>query len=301
MDIKELALKVSKEMIWRMDEMTLETFAARLISAYLAEPVAWRTHHDEPMLFPTINEAWQYCEDDEGPEPLFAAPVKDSLTTEPEPSEFSAEQRDKDWSAIKSTAPSSEEVGQLHPDMARSAAKSALGYAGSFNDKGIDWHNDKPWPHRMELAQALDWITELGAMVLNLASRVTPTAPSSEEVREILVRLNAVGNTSLEYAVADLIELLAAERDMWRETDLRDAARVDELAAEVKRLAALVPAITHDEWYAAQNRISELLIFVKKISEQIPEKPDYWNSCSQCEHNASEAEDLLIAAGEVKP
>ncbi len=79
--------------------------------------------------------------------------------------------------------------GQLHPDMARSAAKSALGYAGSFNDKGIDWHNDKPWPHRMELAQALDWITELGAMVLNLADRVTPAAPSSEEVREMVGRL----------------------------------------------------------------------------------------------------------------
>ena len=43
MDIKELALKVAKEMNWRMDEMTLETFATRLIAAYLAEqkPVAW--------------------------------------------------------------------------------------------------------------------------------------------------------------------------------------------------------------------------------------------------------------------
>lgn len=34
MDIKELALKVAKEMNWRMDEMTLETFATRLIAAY---------------------------------------------------------------------------------------------------------------------------------------------------------------------------------------------------------------------------------------------------------------------------
>ncbi len=33
MDIKELALKVAKEMNWRMDEMTLETFATRLIAA----------------------------------------------------------------------------------------------------------------------------------------------------------------------------------------------------------------------------------------------------------------------------
>ncbi len=43
MDIKELALKVAKEMNWRMDEMTLETFATRLLAAYTAEqkPVAW--------------------------------------------------------------------------------------------------------------------------------------------------------------------------------------------------------------------------------------------------------------------
>ena len=36
------------------------------------------------------------------------------------------------------------------------------------------------------------------------------SAPSSEEVREMLARLNAVGNTSLEYAAADMIERLAA-------------------------------------------------------------------------------------------
>ena len=126
-DIKELALKTLDAMAEdglqvhnityesgntgvELDEPALDEFATRLIAAYLADPVAWRTHHDEPMLFPTINEAWQYCEDDEGPEPLFAAPVKDSLTTEPAPSEFSAEQRDKDWSAFKGAAPSSEEV-----------------------------------------------------------------------------------------------------------------------------------------------------------------------------------------------
>lgn len=40
---------------------------------------------------------------------------------------------------------------------------------------------------------------------------------------------------------ADLIERLARERDMWRETDLRDAARVDELAEKLGRLARQVP------------------------------------------------------------
>lgn len=37
------------------------------------EPGAWRTHHDEPMLFPTFDEAAMYCDDEEPPEPLYAA------------------------------------------------------------------------------------------------------------------------------------------------------------------------------------------------------------------------------------
>ena len=61
---------------------------------------------------------------------------------------------------------------ELHLDTARSSARSALGYSQAFDGKGINWHNDEPWPHRMELAQALDWITDLGAMVLNLADRM---------------------------------------------------------------------------------------------------------------------------------
>lgn len=37
------------------------------------EPVAFMTHHDEPMLFPTWDEAVQYCDDDESPISLFHA------------------------------------------------------------------------------------------------------------------------------------------------------------------------------------------------------------------------------------
>ena len=38
------------------------------------EPVAWMTHHDEPMLYPTWAEAAAYCDDDEPPIPLYSAP-----------------------------------------------------------------------------------------------------------------------------------------------------------------------------------------------------------------------------------
>ncbi|MGE8270339.1 hypothetical protein [Stenotrophomonas geniculata] len=41
----------------------------------VGEPVAWMTHHDEPMLYPTFSEAAAYCDDDdEPPIPLYAAP-----------------------------------------------------------------------------------------------------------------------------------------------------------------------------------------------------------------------------------
>jgi len=42
----------------------------------VGEPVAWMTHHDEPMLFPTAAEAAAYCEDDEQPAPLFRQPAQ---------------------------------------------------------------------------------------------------------------------------------------------------------------------------------------------------------------------------------
>lgn len=42
----------------------------------VGEPVAWMTHHDEPMLFPTAAEAAAYCEDDEQPAPLFRSPAQ---------------------------------------------------------------------------------------------------------------------------------------------------------------------------------------------------------------------------------
>lgn len=33
--------------------------------------------------------------------------------------------------------------------------------------------------------------------------------------------------------------------------------------------------------------------FVERVSKQLPEKPDHWSSCGQCEHNINDAEELL--------
>lgn len=73
-------------------------------------------------------------------------------------------------------------TGELDPQHAIETARTAIGYSAAFDGKDIDWQSDEPWPHRIELAQALDWITELGAMVLNLADRAAPVTPPAPPV-----------------------------------------------------------------------------------------------------------------------
>lgn len=67
-------------------------------------------------------------------------------------------------------------MAELHPELAKAKAQTALQFLAGFDneDFGI-MREDTPGPHdRRHLAMALDYIQELGAMVLNLADRVTP-------------------------------------------------------------------------------------------------------------------------------
>lgn len=65
------------------------------------ESVAFMTHHDEPMLFPTWDEAVQYCDDDESPISLFHADDVAKLQAENEALRKDAERwrffRIADW------------------------------------------------------------------------------------------------------------------------------------------------------------------------------------------------------------
>ncbi|HEL3784036.1 TPA: hypothetical protein UM046_004312 [Stenotrophomonas maltophilia] len=63
---------------WRTRDVAavLRDYAALAALQPVGEPVAWMTHHDDPMLFPTAAEAAAYCEDDEQPVPLFRSPVQ---------------------------------------------------------------------------------------------------------------------------------------------------------------------------------------------------------------------------------
>lgn len=51
----------------------------------VSEAVAWMTHHEPPMLFPTREEAAAYCADDEQPLPLYTHPARsaEDATTNP--------------------------------------------------------------------------------------------------------------------------------------------------------------------------------------------------------------------------
>lgn len=71
-----------------------------------------------------------------------------------------------------------------------------------------------------------------------------------------------------------------------------DASDMREYALEAVNAALATQA---DAPEAGQEADTKLRAFVLKVSRQKPEKPDYWSSCGQCEHNISDAEDLIAA------
>lgn len=69
-------------------------------------------------------------------------------------------------------------MAELHPEIAKATANTALQFLAGFDGEDFGtMHEDNPGPHdRKHLAIALDYIQELGAMVLNLADRVPANA-----------------------------------------------------------------------------------------------------------------------------
>jgi len=48
-----------------------------------------------------------------------------------------------------------------------------------------------------------------------------------------------------------------------------------------------------DEMKGLQDQLDKLRPFVVGVSQQRPEKPDYWCSCGQCERNIEDARELV--------
>jgi len=70
----------------------------------------------------------------------------------------------------------------------------------------------------------------------------------------------------------------------------RAAEEIAELRAENDRLRAELAAKIPDGIVPVPKSFID---FVRRVKGQIPEKPDYWSSCSQCESNSNDADDLV--------
>ena len=69
-------------------------------------------------------------------------------------------------------------MAELHPELAKEKANTALKFLAAFDVEEFGFKREEtPGPHDgRHLAIALDYIQELGAMVLNLADRVPPNS-----------------------------------------------------------------------------------------------------------------------------
>ena len=63
-------------------------------------------------------------------------------------------------------------MSQLNPERAKAAARKALDFLNAEKFRNANWRDEAPWEKREDLAYALDLLTELSAMTLNLADRV---------------------------------------------------------------------------------------------------------------------------------
>jgi len=56
--------------------------------------------------------------------------------------------------------------------------------------------------------------------------------------------------------------------------------------------------ITSTVLLASPHAIEMVVEFINKVVGQIPEKPDYWCSCGQCERNIDAADDIIDKAND---
>lgn len=90
----------------------------------------------------------------------------------------------------------------------------------------------------------------------------------------------------------DLVERASNAFDAWLNSD--DCRTDGQFIADFARAHACSEvAKVEAERDALRAEVERLRAFVQQISKQIPERPDYWNSCGQCERNSEDAKELL--------
>lgn len=103
----------------------------------------------------------------------------------------------------------------------------------------------------------------------------------------------------LEWAARDVLEI----RQQLAETQHARDVFFDSWEREKQQLDAANTLINkyREETTSLHQQVKLLSDFVTKISEQLPEKPDHWSSCSQCEYNSSDAQDIIEALAATAP
>lgn len=83
-------------------------------------------------------------------------------------------------------------MAELHPELAKQTAREVLRFTEAEEFRSA-WHgSDAPWPHRADLAQALDHAETLAAMVLNLAERVAIKLDETAMIDAAMVEMQGI-------------------------------------------------------------------------------------------------------------
>lgn len=89
---------------------------------------------------------------------------------------------------------------------------------------------------------------------------------------------------TLEVSPAAHGEIAAKLRAAGYDHAFMEGGLIDMSGIGIEPAAPAESAGQHDVW-----------AFICDVAQQVPEKPDYWSSCGQCDRNKDRAEDLLSA------
>lgn len=114
-----------------------------------------------------------------------------------------------------------------------------------------------------------------------------------KELREQVENAKQVEAAATMKLGESLIKIGSLEEKVEKLTKELDNTKQVEFPRRVQKVTDALKRKHEKELAALAEQNAKMRAFVIKVSEQTPEKPDYWSSCGQCEHNSSNAEDLL--------
>lgn len=118
---------------------------------------------------------------------------------------------------------------------------------------------------------------------------------------ECVYRLNVVKDDEPSSTLANLQRVIARARATAPQATM--PLLTDAMRAVLRNENCIYGS--EDDLYTAlcaaadveQRTNDDAISFIKDISTQKPEKPDYWSACGQCEHNIERAQEILESQG----